>query len=66
MEVEPADGLQDPYLATLYLTKTEVIKLYNKEIVGLPEIGRYDLTRYKWTDFYQELEDYVFTFGFKS
>ena len=39
----PVDGLQDPYLDTLY----------NKAISGLPESNRCDLTRSKWKDFYQ-------------
>ena len=62
----PADGLQDPCLAFLYLSTSEHLKLYNKSIVGLTESDRYDLTRSNWTDFYQELEDAVSTFGFKS
>ena len=37
MASEPVEGLQDPYLATLYLTTSEHIKLYNKSIFGLPE-----------------------------
>ena len=41
---------------------SENINLYNKVIVGIPESDRYDLTRYKWTEFYQELEDAVSTF----
>ena len=61
----PADGIQDPYLAILNLTTSEYLKLYNKEIIELPESDRYDLTRSKWTDFYQELEDAVSTFGLK-
>ena len=50
---EPVDGLQDPYLATLDMATSEHLKIYNKKIVGIPESERYDLTRYKWTDFYQ-------------
>ena len=42
------------------------LKLYNRAIFGLPESDRYDLTRYKWTNFYQELEDAISTFGFKA
>ena len=61
----PVDGLQDLYLQTLDLSTSEHLKLYNKEIVGLPESDRYDLTRSKWTDFYQELKDSISTFGFK-
>ena len=49
------DSLQYPYLATLYLNTSEHIKLYNKAINGLSESDRYDLTRSKWTDLYQEL-----------
>ena len=63
---ETVERLQDPYLATIYLSISEILKLYNKAIVGLPESDRYDLTRSKWTDFYQELENSVSTFGFKS
>ena len=61
----PVDGLQDPYLETLYLSTSEHLKLYNKAIFGLPESDWYDLTRSKWTDFYQEFEDYISKFGFK-
>ena len=63
---EPVDGIQDPYLATLNISTSENIKFYNKAIIGLPESDRYDLTRYKGNDFYQELVDSVSTFGFKS
>ena len=59
------DRLQDPYLAILYLSTSEHLNLYNKAIFGLPESDRYDLTRSKWTDSYQELEDAVSIFGFK-
>ena len=38
----------------------------NKAIFGLPEMDTYDITRYKWTGFYQDLEDAVYTFGLKS
>ena len=62
----PVDRLQDPYLANLELSTSGKLKLYNKEIFGLPESDRYDINRYKCTDFYQELEDAVSTFGFKS
>ena len=62
----PVDGIQDPYLATLELSIYEYLKLYNKTIVGLPENDRYGLYISKWTDFYQSLEDYVSTFGFKA
>ena len=62
----PVDGLQDPYLETLDLSTSEHLKLYNKESFGLPESDWYDLKISKWTEFYQELEDYVSTFGFKS
>ena len=50
---EPVDGIQDHYLATLDLSTYEHLKLYNKAIFGLPESDWYDLTRSKWTDFYQ-------------
>ena len=46
-------GLQDTYLDTLNLYTSEYINLYNKKIVRLPENGGYDLTRSKWTGFYQ-------------
>ena len=61
-----ADSIQDPNLFILNISTSEHLKLYNKAIVGMSEIDRYDLTISKWTDFYQELEDAVFTFGFKS
>ena len=44
----------------------EILKIYTKAIVGIHENGRYDLTRYNWTYFYQELEDAVSTFSFKA
>ena len=59
-------GLQDPYLATLNISTPEHHNIYNKEIVGIPQSDRYDITRSKWTEFYQELEDAVSTFGFKA
>ena len=62
----PADGLQDPYLSIIYISTPEHINIYKKEIFGLPESDRYDMTRYKWTGFYQELEDSVHTFGLKA
>ena len=49
----PVDGIQDPYLATLNLSAYEHLKIYNKSIVGILEIDRYDITRSKWTEFYQ-------------
>ena len=61
-----SDGIQDPYLAILNIYTYEYLKLYKKEIIGLPESDRYYLTRSNWTEFYQELEDAVSTFGFKS
>ena len=61
----PVDMLQKPYLTTLDLYKSEHIKIYNMAMVGLPESDRYDLTRYKWTDFYQELEGAVSTYVLK-
>ena len=60
-----AGMLQDPYLDNLNLTTSEHINLYNKAIFGLPEINRYELTGSKWTGFYQELQDYIFIFGFR-
>ena len=62
----PEDELQYSYLSIIYLSTSEHINIYNKEIVRLPESDRYDLTRSKWTDFYQEFEDAVSTFKFKS
>ena len=51
----PVEGLQDPYLAALELFTSEHLKLYNKAIFDVPESDRYDITRSKWTGFYQEL-----------
>ena len=53
--LEPVDGLQEPYLATLDLTTLENINIYNKKFFGLTKSHRYNLTRSKWTGFYQEL-----------
>ena len=47
-----ADGLKDPYLVILNLITSEHLKIYNKEIIGLPNSDRYDLTRSKWNDLY--------------
>ena len=58
-------GIQDPYLVTLDHSTSEHLNIYNKAILGLPESDRYDFTISKWTDFCQELEDSVSTFGFK-
>ena len=66
MAAEPFDGIQDPYLSILDLITSEYLNIYNREMFGLPESDRYDLTRSKWTDFYQYLEKYVFTPGFIS
>ena len=66
MAYEPVNRIQYPYLSTLDLTTSEHLKIYNKEIVGLPESNMYDLTKSKWNKFYQELEDSVFIFGFKA
>ena len=62
----PVDRIQGPYLATLEFSTSEHLKLYNKAIVGLPESDRYDITISKRTDFYQELEETVSSFVFKS
>ena len=62
----PVYGIQDPYLANIDPSTSEHVKLYKKSIFGLPESESCDLTRSKWTDFYQQLEDDVSTFGFKS
>ena len=64
--MEEYDSLQDPYLDKLDLKTSENLKLYNKAINVISESDRYDLTRSKWTYFYQELEDDVFTFGYNS
>ena len=61
----PVDDTRYPYLDNIYLSTSEQLKLYNKAVFGLPEIERYDLTRSKWNNSYQELEDAVSTFGFK-
>ena len=53
MAAEPAYGIQDPYLSTLDLSTYEHLKIYNKAFFGQPESDRYDLIRFKWTDFYQ-------------
>ena len=47
-----ADGLKDPYLVILNLITSEHLKIYNKEIIGLSNSDRYDLTRSKWNDLY--------------
>ena len=60
------DELQDSYLANLYIYISEHLKIYDKSIVGRPESHWYDLTRSKWTDFYQELEDAISIFWFKA
>ena len=62
----PADGIQDPHLSIIDIYTSEHIKLYNKAIVGLIESNRYDLTRSKWTDSYQELENDVSIFGLNA
>ena len=49
--IAPAVGIQEPYLSIIDVSTYENLKLYNKEILGLPESERYDLTRSKWTDF---------------
>ena len=66
MAAAPADRLQDHYLATLDITTLKHLNLYNQYTVGLSDSNRYDPTRSNWNEFYQELEDTVFTFGFKS
>ena len=53
MAEAPAERIQDPYLAILNLTTSEHLNLYDKEIFGLHEDETYDLTRFKWTNFYQ-------------
>ena len=58
------DSLQDPYLVTMDPKTSEHLNIFNKEITGLSESNRYDLTSSKWTDFYQDPENAVATFGF--
>ena len=60
------DGLKDPYLTIINISTSKHLNLYNKAIVGLTEIDRYDLTRSKRTDFYQELEYDLSKFEFKA
>ena len=62
----PAEELRYPYLEILDIFTFEHCKFYNKAIVWIPESDRYDITISKWTEFYQELEDAVSTFVFKS
>ena len=62
----PDDGLQDPYLAILYLATSDQLKIYNKVIVLLLESKRCDLIISKRTNFYQELDNAASTFGFKA
>ena len=57
---------QEPDLVTLNINTSEHLNIYNNAIIELPESGRYELTISKWTEFYQDLEDAVSTFGFKS
>ena len=67
--MEAVFGVQDLYLTTLNLSTLEHLNIYNKLIViivMIPDNVRYVITRTKWTDFYQELEDYLSEFGFKS
>ena len=59
------DGLQEHYLDILNLSTSKNIRLYKKAIFGLKESNRYVLIRFKWTEFYQELEDNVPSFVFK-
>ena len=59
---ELVDRLQDPYLEMIYISTSEHLKIYKKESFGLPESDRYDLTRSKWNEFYQELDDAVSKF----
>ena len=61
-----SDILQDPYLSNLDLKTSGNINLYKKAITGLSESDRYNLISSKCTDFYQELEDSVVTFGFNT
>ena len=61
-----AGGIKFPYLSILYLATSEHLKLYKKSTFCRTESDNYDLTRSKWTEFYQELEDDVSKFGFKA
>ena len=63
---ESADGIQYPYLEVLDIFTSEYLKLYNTEIIGIQENDSYDMTGYRWSEFYQELEDAVSTVGFKE
>ena len=60
------DEHKDPYMSNRYITTSDHLKLYKKAIVVLTKNDRYDLTRSKCTGFYQVLEDFVSTFGFKA
>ena len=57
----PSDRINDPYPVILYIYTAQHLKIYSKEISGLAESDRYDMTKYKWTEFDQELEDAVST-----
>ena len=60
INMEEADGLQDSYLSTLKISTSENSRS-TTSIFGIPENDRYNLTRSKWADFYQNLE-YLFLF----
>ena len=47
----PSGGIQEPYMATLNLTTSENLKLYNKSIIGLTESDRDYITKSTWTGF---------------
>ena len=49
------DGLQGPYMVTLNMTTLEHLKLYNMASVEFPESDRYDLIRFKWKVFTNNL-----------
>ena len=59
------DGIQEPDLVTIVFSTSEHINIYKKEMVGLPESDRYDLTRSQCADFHQDLKDDISTFGLK-
>ena len=43
----PVDKIQDPYLAIIYITTPDYLKLYNKARAGLLKRDKYELTIYK-------------------
>ena len=66
MAASPVDRIQGPHMATLDITTSKNLNLYNKKQFALPEKDRYDLTTSKCTDLYKELENVLFIFGFEE